>query len=243
MKSNLLKKGLISSLMLVLLVLPIGAYADELEREERPEEVRRFSDTRDSERFNKGERKEFMNPFRDETRDKESRVTNKLDLVKEYTPEDYDTWVQLIENKELLKAENKSIKAEIKEISKEKISEARDKVKRYKLELEEQIDDGDLTREEAADLFDRYIESIKLEMEEYKEIKEQFKNISEKNREYSKELFENKKEINEFIRNALESGETELIPEHLKLLLDINLELEANFQRMNNDLLEILNNI
>ncbi len=244
MKKNMIRNGLVIGMVLTMLVSPVSVFA-----QTQVEDGDVFIE--ESNPFIEEESKEVKNPFRQEEKEKVDFRTIRLEEVELYSPESLDIWTTLFESADILKAQKESIKAELEILVEEVLkpfieaqkAEDRLAVQTYTQELKTKVENEEITREEAAVLFDEFIFLIKEKYEELKAEKELNKAQNEIDKVYFTSLRESKKALNQEIKAAKESALDEIIPALLEQVLEINQELEAHAIEVLNSLQEKIDRI
>lgn len=200
MKKNSLVRVVSMALVLCMAVVPFSVFAEELPTQE-----------------NGNTKTERNHVERKDGQGKEIR----LEQVAEHTPENYDLWAELFENHENLKAIKDELKEQFEMIKEMRKEEGKNNFADLKL----QVENEEITREEAKEIIDSFKADRKEKMEDRKE------EIASE-REYVKGLHETKRELNGQIKEAIESGDTSNVATLLNQILEINLELESHFEEM-----------
>jgi len=128
------------------------------------------STTAFADEVNSDVKSEIRNPFAGEKKERtpEQRAEFRLELVETYAPDQVDNYNALVEKHQSIHASIDLVKEELKGLhtaQKEVIKEA---FKTYVDDLKTQIEAGDITREDAAELFDTFAEDMKADREIYK---------------------------------------------------------------------------
>ena len=190
---NLLLTGIMAALL-----LPVAAFAEEVEPEER-------------------EWKEFR---------LEQVAEHTPDQLVEWTRL-FDSKEVLKSERETLKAElDILIETVWKPMIESEKGEAKEAMKAYADELKVQVEAGDLTKEEATALLETFKAELRAEFDEMKAKREAEKALRETDKVYYDGLRENRSSINESIKNAVENGEFDLVAGYLNEILVINQTLE-----------------
>lgn len=190
---NLLLTGIMAALL-----LPVAAFAEEVEPEEREWKEFRLEQVTE---YTPDQLNEWSRLFDSKETIKAERETLKaeLDILIE------TVWKPLIESEK---------------------EEAKEAIKTYADDLRAQVIAEEMTKEEATVLLEVFKEELRTEFDEIKAKREAEKAEREADKLYYDGLREDRSSINESIKNAVENGELDLMAGYLNEILVINQTLE-----------------
>lgn len=190
---NLLLTGIMAALL-----LPVAAFAEEVEPEEREWKEFRLEQVIE---YTPDQLNEWSRLFDSKETIKAERETLKaeLDILIE------TVWKPLIESEK---------------------EEAKEAIKTYADDLRAQVIAEEMTKEEATVLLEVFKEELRTEFDEIKAKREAEKAEREADKLYYDGLREDRSSINESIKNAVENGELDLMAGYLNEILVINQTLE-----------------
>jgi len=207
---NLLLTGIMTALL-----LPIAAFADEVEQEER-----------DWKEF----RLEQVTEYTPDQLDEWSRLFDSKETIKE--------------ERETLKAELEVLIETVwKPMIESEKGEAKEAIQTYADELRAQVIAEEMTKEEATSLLDTFKAELRVEFDEMKVEREAEKAEREADKLYYDGLRDVRNGLNESIKAAIENGEFDLIAGYLNEILVINQTLELHGLEVNDTIQEKINEI
>ena len=175
----------------------------------------------------------------------------RLEQVAEYTPDQVAEWNRLFESKEVLKAEREALKDEladpIENVWKPMMDEVKEEYKAlvhsYAEELKLQVENEEITKEDATALLQAFKDDLKADHIAAKAEREADKLEREADKVYYDALREERKALNESIKLAIENDETSAVAGYLNAILVINQELEAHAIQVNQAIQDRINEI
>lgn len=208
-----MKKLMLMGLVMMLLMVPTAVFADEVENEE-------------------------WRDFR-------------LEQVLEYTPENYDEWARLFNAKDTLKDERDALKDElealVENVWKPYIEGLKDDAKAlmeaYKEDLRSQVESGEITLDQAKEMFESHKTEVYADLNDLKEEHEADKLLREEEKLYYDNLREERKGYNESIKAAIDAEDFDSVPGYLNAILAINQELEIHHIDVNADIQESIDEL
>jgi len=214
---NLLLTGIMTALL-----LPVAAFADEVEQEER-----------DWKEF----RLEQVTEYTPDQLDEWSRLFDSKETIKE--------------EREILKAElEELIETVWKPMIESEKGEAKEAIQTYADELRAQVIAEEMTKEEATSLLEAFKAELRVEFDEMKAEREDEKaerEAEKAEREADKLYHDGLKDVrsglNESIKAAIGNGEFDLIAGYLNEILVINQTLELHGLEVNDSIQEKINEI
>ena len=140
--------GVLASLLIFGALVPTGTFADETtpQNSEKPA-------------------KEYRNPFEEQEKTPEEKAELRLEIVETYASDQVDTYTALDEEHKSIHDSIEAFRAEAEELRKAYQESLKEEVKAYIDDLKAQIENEEITRDEAAELFDAYAEEKKAERE------------------------------------------------------------------------------
>ena len=207
---NLLLTGIMTALL-----LPVAAFADEVEQEER-----------DWKEF----RLEQVTEYTPDQLDEWSRLFDSKETIKT--------------ERETLKAELELLIETVwKPMIESEKGEAKEAIQTYADELRAQVIAEEITKEEATSLLETFKAELRVEFDEMKAEREAEKSEREADKLYYDGLREVRNGLNESIKTAIENGEFDLIAGYLNEILVINQTLELHGLEVNDTIQEKIDEI
>jgi len=207
---NLLLTGIMTALL-----LPVAAFADEVEQEER-----------DWKEF----RLEQVTEYTPDQLDEWSRLFDSKETIKT--------------ERETLKAELELLIETVwKPMIESEKGEAKEAIQTYADELRAQVIAEEMTKEEATSLLETFKAELRVEFDEMKAEREAEKAEREADKLYYDGLRDVRNGLNESIKTAIENGEFDLIAGYLNEILVINQTLELHGLEVNDTIQEKIDEI
>jgi len=173
------------------------------------------------------------NPFIE--KEKLSPQDKIIELATEYTPENLDTWVNLFSEKEIIKADIEALKTEITPVKEAYIALMKEEFKAEKeafiADLWDQVNNGQITQEEAAEIFQAEKSARQEAADIRKEEKEE--RIAEILAEREAEAAE-RQALKELLKLSVEDGNDNEIISTLNTMLSKAIEAQTTgYERIN----------